>query len=88
VNPTIKGSRLRIQINETTEGSEWQVENYKTAAKRRGAEGEFITHEGQYIYSDTNVVLMPGDVAPKHTVLTPDAAGVTSKSKIEEEVGM
>lgn len=90
LNPTINGMRMRLQISETVEPTEWQAENIDTAAKRKGADGEFIKHKGQFIFSNTNVVLMNGDDTPEHTVLTADAAPVaaTVGAKIMEEVGL
>lgn len=90
LNPTISGMRMRLQINETVEPTEWQAENIDTAAKRKGADGEFIKHKGQFIFSNTNVVLMNGDDTPEHVVLTADAAPVaaTVGAKIMDEVGL
>ena len=90
LNPEINGMRMRLQINETVEPTEWQVENIDTAAKRKGADGEFITCKGEKIFSNTNVVLMNGDENPEHTVLTADSAPVaaTASAKIKDEVGL
>ena len=90
LNPTISGMRMRLQINETVEPTEWQAENIDTAAKRKGADGEFIKHKGQFIFSNTNVVLMNGDDTPEHVVLTADTAPVaaTVGAKIMDEVGL
>lgn len=90
LNPSINGMRMRLQINETVEPTEWQAENIDTAAKRKGADGEFIKHKGQFIFSNTNVVLMNGDDTPEHVVLTADAAPVaaTVGAKIMDEVGL
>jgi hypothetical protein len=64
VNPKVSGDdrSLNIQITETTEGSEWDVANFETRAKRAGKDGDFIMHNGKYIYVRTTVVL--GE--PKH----------------------
>jgi len=90
LNPEIQGMRLRLQINETVTPTEWQAENTDTAAKRKGAEGDFIKHKGQYIYSNTGVVLMKKGENPEHTVLTADTAPVaaTASAKIMDEVGL
>ena len=90
LNPTIHGMRMRLQINETVEPTEWQAENIDTAAKRKGADGDFIKHKGQFIFSNTEVVLMNGDDNPEHIVLTADAAPVaaTAGAKIMDEVGL
>lgn len=70
LNPTMDGNRIRVQITETVTPTPWQSDNKERAAKRRGAEGEFITHKGQHIFSNTDVVL--GE--PKHTFLEADAS--------------
>ena len=90
LNPEIQDMRLRLQINETVEPTEWQAENTDTAAKRKGAEGEFIKHKGQYIFSNTEVVLMKKGESPAHTVLTADTASVAApaSAKIMDEVGL
>ena len=90
LNPKIHGMRMRLQIQETVEPNEWQADNIETAAKRKGADGDFITHKGQYIFSNTNVVLMNGDDNPEHVVLTADTAPVTATvgAKIMDEVGL
>ena len=89
LNPTIDGTRCRIQIIETTEATEWQEANADRAAKRKGKDGDFITHEGNYIFSNTSVVL--SDTAPSHTILTPDnttlkAEGITAETEIPEDM--
>jgi len=64
IDPRVAGDDrpLNIQINETTEGSNYDVENFETRAKRAGKDGDFIMHNGMYIYVRTSVVV--GD--PKH----------------------
>lgn len=57
LNPEIKGQKLNIQITETTEGSEYDVQNFETRAKRAGKDGDFITtSKGEYIYVKSAVV--------------------------------
>jgi hypothetical protein len=50
---------LNIVITETTEGNDWEVANFEKAAKRAGANGDFILKDGMYIYRRANVVLGP-----------------------------
>ncbi len=66
VNPKMIGSDspLNIQINETVEGTAYDVANFETRAKRAGKGGEFIMHNGLYIYVNTTVV--SGE--PKHNI--------------------
>jgi len=79
-NPTLNGFELRIQIEETTDGTEWQLQNIETAAKRRGKDGDHITHNGKYIFSNTRVVPLKKGVEPKHVLLQADAATTTVDS--------
>lgn len=67
MSPKISGDdrELNIQITETTEGSEYDVQNFETRAKRAGKDGDFIMKDGKYIYVRTTVVAG----APKHIVL-------------------
>lgn len=69
LNPTVNGMRMRVQITETTIPNEWQAENIDQAAKRRGKDGDFILHQGQYIFTQSDVVLKE----PEHTFLEADA---------------
>ena len=58
---------MSIQITETTNGSEYDVANFETRAKRAGKDGDFILSEnGSYIYVKSDVVL--GE--PKHVFLS------------------
>lgn len=69
VNPTIAGldAPLNIQIVETIEGTEYDVANFDTRAKRAGKDGDFIlTADGDYIYTRTTVVA--GEA--KHVLIT------------------
>jgi len=56
-NPQLEGVSLNIQITESTEGTEWEVANLESTAKRAGADGEFIlTKDGHYIFMHSTVV--------------------------------
>ncbi len=86
LNPTIKNFRLRVKISETLIPTDYQKENFETSAKRRGAEGEYITHQGKYIFSNTEIVPMSGDTNPVHVILEADAAtGVSGSKAIVDE---
>ena len=54
---------LNIQITETVEGSDYDVANFETRAKRAGKDGDFILSEGMYIYVNSTVVA--GEAAHK-----------------------
>ena len=47
---------LKVQVEETVTPTDWQASNIETAAKRRGKDGDFITHQGMYIFANTRVV--------------------------------
>ena len=81
LNPEFNGVRFRVQITETTEPTEWQAENVERAAKRAGKDGDYITHEGDYIFSNSDIVLLPEDQNAKHTWLTPDTERLAVKAK-------
>lgn len=75
LNPVCNGMRFRVQITETiVPPDDYAVENLETRAKRRGADGDFITHQGKYIFTVADVVL--GET--KNTFLEPDAQTTTS----------
>ncbi len=81
-NPDVS---LNILITETTEGTEYEVANFETRAKRAGKDGEFIMHEGKYIYQRTSVVAKA--VAPSdHKIFknTTRLASGSSSSAISE----
>ena len=73
LNPSMGGTVLHVQVNESTEPSEYQAMNIETAAKRRGKDGDFITHQGMYIFANTQVV--SGEA--QHTFLEADAPATT-----------
>lgn len=70
---------LRVQIVETTEPTDWQRANINTAAKRRGRDGEFILHDGEYIFTRSSIVFNE----PVDVYLEADTAPVT-KAVIEK----
>lgn len=71
---------LRVEVEETTEPNEWQAANLETAAKRAGAGGAFIMHNGKYVFSNTRVAFDE----PKHTFLQADAP---STAKVNVQTG-
>lgn len=70
LNPVVNGKRLRVQITETVIPTEYEALNIETRAKRKGANGPFILHNGQYIFTKSEVVLHE----PQHTFLKADEA--------------
>ena len=85
LNPTYNGQRFRVQINETIEGTKWQLDNADVAAKRRGKDGDFITHNGEYIYSNGDVVLVDEGNDVTHTYLQADTETIEIAEKVNEE---
>tara|TARA_R110002072_G_scaffold295684_2_gene466803 strand:+ start:771 stop:1376 length:606 start_codon:yes stop_codon:yes gene_type:complete len=55
---------IRVQIVETNEGSEYQLANIERSAKRKGRDGDYILHEGNYVFTNSTIVIgqEPNDV--------------------------
>jgi len=54
---------LRVQIIETTEPTDWQAANVQSSAKRKGKGGDFILHNGDYIFTRSSIIFNePADV--------------------------
>ena len=83
LNPVINNTRCRILVNETIEPTEWQAENLEKAAKRRGAEGAYITHDSNYIFSNTTLVLTNEETKEMHTFLKPDSVAMQNGENVE-----
>ena len=83
LNPTMNDVRCRILIEETIDGTEWQNENVATAAKRKGKDGDYITHLGAYIFSNTTVILSDvADLTEMHNLLEADTT--VTKTQVKE----
>jgi hypothetical protein len=83
LNPAHNGERFRLQISETTQGTQYQLDNIETSAKRRGKDGEFITHNGDYVFSNTEVVMIGKNEDVTHTYLETDTQVI---AKVEDKV--
>jgi hypothetical protein len=87
LNPAVGDVVLHVQVNETTEPSEYQAMNVETAAKRRGKDGDFITHQGMYIFANT--IAVSGEAT--HTFLESDApattGGIIAAQNVNVETG-
>ena len=68
--------QFRIQIVESTEANEWESDNIERAAKRAGKDGDYILHNGNYIFSRTQVILATKGQEIKHTILESDTQRV------------
>lgn len=78
LNPEYNGIRMKLRIFETLTPTKWQEANLETSAKRRGSEGDFILHGGEYIFSNTDMVLTNDEV--KHVLLEADDAPASNSS--------
>lgn len=79
INPIIQETRMRVLITESTEPTEYQSDNWETQAKRRGKDGDYITHQGNYIFTVSTIILtneMPDNV---HTFLEADTTSLKTK---------
>tara|TARA_R110000803_G_scaffold71102_4_gene134171 strand:+ start:13477 stop:14016 length:540 start_codon:yes stop_codon:yes gene_type:complete len=84
LNPEIGGERLRIQIQETTSPDDYQASNIETTAKKSGANGDFITHNGSHIFSNTSIV--SGEAV--HSFLLPDSNDAPVASTVSSAVDL
>lgn len=81
LNPTITVGNekriLRVRINETVTPDKWQKAHLEQSAKRKGKDGDFITHKGQYIFSNCEVFLAKENAIVPHVMLEADAVTAT-----------
>ncbi len=77
LNPEYNGQKVRVQITETTEATDWQRDN-DTGYKVNPATSEVLTKDGKNIYRNTKLVLHE----PNHTYVQHDRVEV----KIEEAI--
>jgi len=84
LNPTINNIRCRLVINETTDATDWQSDNVETSAKRRGRDGDYITHKGNYIFSNTTIILT--DDTPTHVLLDADEIAADNTENVTSDV--
>lgn len=86
-NPVVNGQRLRVQIVETTDATDYDAANIEKQAKRKGKDGDFITHKGMYIFTQSSVVV--GD--PTNVFLEADApvttTGILASQNVSVETG-
>ena len=84
LNPENNEMRMKLRIFESTTPTKYQENNLETAAKRRGKDGDFITHKGDYIFSNTDMVLTNDEV--KHILLqSDDSLTAPSVAPVKEE---
>lgn len=56
LSPQFKGQKLRVQIREHFNPTDYDMENVESQAKRAGADGRFLTYQGQLVFTDSQVV--------------------------------
>ena len=79
----------KMEINETVEPDEYQKANPEATCKTAGKNGAEITHEGQLIFRNTEMILVdPTDEETfvEHVYLTPDARKVVADQLVESEL--
>jgi hypothetical protein len=76
-------TQLNIQIEETVEGTEYQVANFEKTAKRAGKDGDFIMSNGMYIYVNTRLVAG----TPKHKLVSDTTRVAVGNNAIAEALG-
>ena len=81
--------RFRIRIIETTDGTDYDVENarYKT----RGKGGDPVLHNGDYVYNRNQILFaedLSDEVEVPHVFLASDTVSVTSKVESTDQVTM
>lgn len=65
---------LKVEVVETTTPTEYQLDNIETAAKRRGKDGAFCTHKGNYIFANTRIAFNKAN----HVMLEMDAVATVA----------
>ena len=78
------GTRLRMLVTETTEPTEYQQENVDTTCMRRGKDGDYITHQGSNMWSNTTIVKTNDTV--EHTWLDRDSVTQLQEPVVEDEL--
>ena len=78
------GIRLRMLVTETTEPTEYQKENVDTTCMRRGKDGDYITHQGSNMWSNTTIVKTNDGV--EHTWLDRDSVTQLQEPVVEDEL--
>lgn len=88
-NPVIKGTnkRLVVKVQETTEGTDYQMANVETTAKRAGKDGPILKHNNKPIFGNTKVDAVSPGVKVDHTFLPHDTEEVEVTSEEEAAAG-
>ena len=68
---------LKVEVAETTQPNEYQLNNIETSAKRRGKDGAYCTHKGLHIFSNAFIAFNKAN----HVFLEMDAVESTTSTK-------
>ena len=79
LNPIMYDTRMRVLITETIEPDEYQADNWETQAKRRGKDGPHILHKGDYIFTNSTVILTNDMHDSMHTFLEADSTSLKTQ---------
>jgi hypothetical protein len=71
-SPQVNGLDLHIKVTETISGTDYEMANIDTKAKRSGKDGAIQSFDGFPIFSHTEIVALNPDVKPVHTFLVSD----------------
>ena len=81
LNPVVNDQRCRIIITETITPTDWQADNIEKSAKRKGKDGEFMTHDSNYIFVNSRLVLTNENTKNEHTFLDLDKISMQTGEK-------
>ena len=85
LNPEFNNTRFRVRVVESTEptasqqkyADELGVDVIETQAKRAGKGGDYILHNGEHIFMNSYVDLLPHSEDPTHIFLKSDTTNST-----------
>jgi len=81
--------KWKMEINETTEPDDYQAENAEATCKTAGKGGAPVTHEGQLVWRNTEMILTldsDEETKPVHTYLASDPRKATIQVLEEQDL--
>ena len=83
LNPEIDGQKLSLQITETTDGNDYEEDNYEKTSKRAGKDGDFImSADNKYIYTRASIVIAPA----QHVFMKDTHRGVATVAGVDSAI--
>lgn len=86
LNPTVtfEGQQfpMRVQIVESIEADDYRAARVETMAKRKGKDGDYILHDGEYIFTYASIVFNE----PNDVLLKADVPAAATKVEATEEL--